>query len=121
MKIGQVCMKIAGRDAGEYCVVVEQLESGFVLVDGNTRRRKCNIKHLESVPKTVEISEGASSDQVRSALKEAGFNVVEHKKKTKTASKKEKPLKKRDTQNQAKALEKAKEIPKKKTLEKKKK
>lgn len=38
MEIGRVCIKIAGRDAGMKCVVVEQLDNNFVLIDGQTRR-----------------------------------------------------------------------------------
>jgi ribosomal protein L14E/L6E/L27E len=32
-KVGTVCVKIAGRDAGKSCVVVEELDKGMVLVD----------------------------------------------------------------------------------------
>ncbi len=46
-EVGTVCLKIAGRDAGMKAVVVEKLDKEFVLIDGQVRRRKCNIKHLE--------------------------------------------------------------------------
>ncbi len=107
MKIGQVCMKIAGRDAGQLCVIVETLEGGFVLIDGNTRRRRCNLKHLELLEKFLDLEEGAVHSSVVEAMKEAGLAVVESKKRTKTSVKKEKTLKKR---NQAKIEEKVAEI-----------
>ncbi len=44
--VGRMCVKIAGRDAGRKCVVVEQLDDVFVLVDGNVRRKKVNVKQL---------------------------------------------------------------------------
>ena len=117
MNIGQVCMKIAGRDAGQLCVVVETLEGSFVLVDGNTRRRKCNLKHLEPLDRILEIEEGASTENVLEAMKEAGLPVPEKKKATKEKKKKEKPTKKR---RNAPKPEAAKEEKPKKTPAKKK-
>ena len=58
MKIGQLCVKIAGRDAGQHCLVVDVLEKNSVLIDGQTRRRKCNILHLEPLVKVLEIKKG---------------------------------------------------------------
>jgi len=43
---GRICVKTAGRDAGLKCVIVDVLDDKFVLIDGETRRRKCNILHL---------------------------------------------------------------------------
>ena len=45
--IGRVCIKLAGRDAGKKCVIVGILDDKTVMIDGETRRRKCNILHLE--------------------------------------------------------------------------
>jgi large subunit ribosomal protein L14e len=72
--IGQVCMKIAGRDAGKTCVVVD-VSDGKVLIDGQTRRRKCNPSHLEPISKTVEIKKGAGHEEVVAALKAIGIEV----------------------------------------------
>ena len=44
--IGRVCVKLAGRDAGQKCVIVEILDEKTVLIDGMTRRRKCNKLHF---------------------------------------------------------------------------
>ncbi len=108
MNIGQVCMKIAGRDAGQLCVIVEHMEGNFVLVDGNTRRKKSNLKHLELLDKYVEIEEGASTEQVKKAMKQAGLEVTESKKRTKTKTKKEQPAKVRTKKEALKTVEKIK-------------
>ncbi len=98
---GRVCVKIAGRDARKKCVVVEAIDSKFVLIDGETRRRKCNIAHLEPLDLTVEILSGADNETVVKALKEAGI-VCEMKKESrkqpqprpkKEKAKKQKPVK----------------------------
>ena len=81
IEIGRVCVKTAGRDAGMKCVVVDILDKGYVLIDGQTRRRKCNILHLEPLDLTIKVTGKASHDLVVSALKEAGIDIKERKKK----------------------------------------
>ncbi|MEM5812457.1 MAG: 50S ribosomal protein L14e [Candidatus Aenigmatarchaeota archaeon] len=76
--VGRICMKIAGREAGKYCVVIKKLDSNFVLVTGpksvtNVKRRKCNILHLEPLSETIKIKEDASDDEVISAYEEASI------------------------------------------------
>ena len=51
LEIGQVCIKTAGREAGLICVVVDKIDENFVLVDGQVRRRKCNVLHLKTYKK----------------------------------------------------------------------
>ena len=75
IEIGRIVVKIAGRDAGKKCVIVDVLDNNFVLIDGETRRRKCNVLHLEPLDKTVEIKEKASHEDVIEALKEIGIDV----------------------------------------------
>ncbi|MGB7970213.1 MAG: 50S ribosomal protein L14e [Methanobacterium sp.] len=56
IEVGRICVKIAGREAGEKCVIVEVIDDKFVEVVGTTmKNRKCNIKHLEPVEQTMEI------------------------------------------------------------------
>ena len=74
--IGRVCLKIAGRDAGQYCVVVENLSDNMVLVDGNTRRRKCNVLHLMPTNDVLEIKEKATTGEVKEALGELNIPIV---------------------------------------------
>ena len=35
--VGSLCIKIAGRSAGSYCVVVDKIDETFVLIDGNVK------------------------------------------------------------------------------------
>jgi large subunit ribosomal protein L14e len=67
-EVGTVCVKIAGRDAGQTCVIIEEAKDGFVIVEGETRRRKCNVRHLEATGKTVSVKAGASHADVMKAL-----------------------------------------------------
>jgi large subunit ribosomal protein L14e len=78
MEIGRLCVKIAGRDAGKECLIVDIIDKNFVLVDGNTRRKKVNIDHLEVLPQKAELKKGAAHEDVIAALKSLG--VKEHKK-----------------------------------------
>ena len=73
--VGTICIKIAGRDAGKTCVVVEVIDDSYVLVDGQTRRRKCNVVHLEPLRKKVNIKKGADSKTVDAALAKLGLSV----------------------------------------------
>lgn len=91
MKIGQLCVKIGGREAGKRCVIVDIIDDKFVLIDGQVKRRKCNIKHLEPLSKILNISKKASKEKVIEALQKEGIELKERK----TKAKKEKPKKKR--------------------------
>ena len=80
VKLGDVAVKLAGRDAGELCAVVDVIDSNYVLIEGNTRRRKCNPNHLEFLGKQVKIKKNATRDEVLKALKETGLEFKEVKK-----------------------------------------
>lgn len=88
-EVGRLCVKTAGRDAGKKCVVVDVIDNNFVLVDGETRRRRCNVKHLEPMDKVVNISKNATHDEVKNVFKELDLNARESKPK----EKKERPRK----------------------------
>jgi len=79
LEIGRVCVKVAGRDAGQIAVIVNVLDKKTVVIDGQVRRRKCNIAHLEPTSKAVKIDKDASHNSVVSALKSAGIEVVDRK------------------------------------------
>ncbi|MBS3172657.1 50S ribosomal protein L14e [Candidatus Woesearchaeota archaeon] len=79
-EIGRIVIKTAGRDAGNTAVVVDNIDGKFVLIDGNVRRRKCNISHLEPLNDVLKIKKAASTSDVHKAMKEAGIKVVEIKK-----------------------------------------
>lgn len=95
--VGRLCVKTAGRDAGLKCVVVDIADSKLVLIDGETRRRKCNIAHLEPLNQVLDIKKGASHDDVRKELEKLGLKARD----TKPKEKKERPV----SQKRAKAAE----------------
>ncbi len=76
---GRLCVKVAGRDAGKKCVVVDVVDKSRVLIDGETRRRKCNITHLEPLEKTIKIKKGASHSEVAGEFKKLGLQARETK------------------------------------------
>lgn len=87
MEVGRICLKIAGRDAGRQAVIVDVLDNRNVLIDGNVRRRKCNMMHLEPSSRKIEIRKGASHDSVKKEFTKIGLPVWETKPK-KTPEKK---------------------------------
>jgi len=74
-EIGRLCLKIAGRDAGLKCIVIDKLNDNYVLIDGQTRRRKCNVKHLEPLDKVLKIKKGLSHEDVVKELKKENIEV----------------------------------------------
>ena len=74
-KIGRLCLKIAGRDAGLKCIVIDKIDDNYVLIDGQTRRRKCNVKHLEPLDKVLKIKKGLSHEDVVKELKKENIEV----------------------------------------------
>ncbi len=92
-EVGRVCYKLAGRDAGKYCVVIKNIDAKYVEIDGQTRRRKCNVDHLEPLDQTVDIKEGAANKDVAVALTKAGFETKDTKKSGKKPT--EKPTRQR--------------------------
>ena len=74
---GRVCLKLSGREAGKYCVVVEFVDDNFVIVTGpkeitRVRRRKCNIEHIEPTKHKLDIGSG-SDDDVQKAWNDSGL------------------------------------------------
>jgi len=107
-EVGRLAVKIAGRDAGKTCVILDSLEEGFVLIDGQTRRRKCNHKHLELLDKVIKIKKNASHEEVKVEFKILNLEALDTKPKNKT----EKPKKQRLERLKAKK----KEVSQEKTL-----
>jgi large subunit ribosomal protein L14e len=91
LEIGRVAIKIAGRDAGKVAVIVDKIDENFVLIDGNVRRRKCNIKHLEPLDTILKIKKGASTQEVHKAMSLAKIKVEEPKKVKRSPKKEPKP------------------------------
>lgn len=100
IEIGRLCVKTAGRDSGKKCVIVDILDERYVLVDGYTRRRKCNIAHLFPLKDIIKIKKSATHGEVEKAFKEIGLDARTTKPRQKTV----RPRKKRKTPEQLKAL-----------------
>lgn len=66
---GRIILKIAGREAGKYAVIVDNANDGFVLITGpksvtGVKRRKCNIEHIEPTENKFEISANADDASI---------------------------------------------------------
>jgi len=109
-EVGRVVMKIAGRDAGKVGVITEIVDNNNVIIDGQTRKRKVNIKHVEYTVKKIELKEGATSEEIAKQLTELGFRIMQ---KGSRSEKKTKPVSKRATKSSQ-----VKEKPKKEVKEK---
>ena len=96
IEIGRLVLKTAGRDAGKKGLVIDVLDDIFVMIDGQVRRRKCNLIHIEPLNQVLKIERNAAHDQVYSVLKEIGIDSAT----TKPKQKSEKPKKKRKTSEQ---------------------
>ncbi len=96
IEIGRLCIKIAGRDAGLKCVIVDILDNKFVLIDGQTRRRKCNILHLEPLKEVIKIKKNASHEDIKKEFKKLNLKARDTKPKQKT----DRPRKQRKTSKQ---------------------
>lgn len=75
---GRVCLKIAGREAGKYCVIVESVDDNFVLITGpktvtGVKRRKCNIDHIEPTDNLIEIGSKADDASIENLWKSSGL------------------------------------------------
>jgi large subunit ribosomal protein L14e len=99
-EIGRLCVKIAGRDSRLKCVIVDVLEGNFVLIDGQTRRKRCNIAHLEPLDKIIKIKKNASHAEVADAMNKEGIEVAE-----KTGKEKKTVVKKSVKSKKSKAAE----------------
>jgi len=74
IEVGRICVKLAGREAGRKCVIVDVMDKSFALITGpktvtGIKRRRVNINHIEPVQDKVEIKRGASDEEVIEALK----------------------------------------------------
>ena len=94
MEIGQVCVKVAGRDARKTCVIIDVLDDVYVLIDGQTRRRKCNILHLEPLNQVLDVKKNADHASIVAVLKTINV-VVDEKKGSPSSEKKPRPVRKK--------------------------
>lgn len=81
IQVGRVCVKVAGREAGKRCVIVEIIDKNFVLVTGpqnvsGVKRRRVNMNHIKPTEERIRIKRGASDEEVSEALAKAGKTEV---------------------------------------------
>ncbi len=108
-EIGRVCKKTVGSEKGKICVVVGKSDSNFVLINGNVRRRRCNVAHLKPLERVLKIKENASSLVVKNVMRKAGIEI-EEKVKLKERLRKARELKKEKQKlEEKKAQEKSEE------------
>ena len=104
IEVGRICVKIAGKEALNKCVVVKVIDEKFVMIDGQVKRRKCNVAHLEPLDQKIDIKEDASTDEVKKAFEKLKVAIKE----TKPKAKKEKPTKKKEVKKEQPKEEKPK-------------
>jgi large subunit ribosomal protein L14e len=77
IEVGRVCVKIAGREAGRKCVVLDIIDKNFALVTGprkvtGVKRRRVNVNHIEPTEVKIDIKRGATDEEVTQALTAIG-------------------------------------------------
>jgi len=102
LEVGRVCIKLAGREARKVCCVVEKVDNKYVIIEGDVKKRKCNISHLEPLDKVLDISKG----KIRDLLEKEGYDLV-------------KKGEKRESKDRPKKIKKVKPKKEKKVVEKK--
>lgn len=77
IEIGRICKKQKGRETGKKCVIIDIMDKSFVLITGpkkvtGVKRRRVNINHLQPLQETIDVSRGASDEEIASILESAG-------------------------------------------------
>ena len=75
---GRIVLKIAGREAGKYAVIVENVNDNFVLITGpkaitGVKRRKCNIDHVEPTEHKFDIDSKADDATIENLWRSSGL------------------------------------------------
>ena len=74
IEVGRVCVKVAGRESGRKCVIVDVMDKSFVVVTGpkkvtGVKRRRVNINHVAPTEDVIQIKRGASDEEVTQMIK----------------------------------------------------
>ena len=77
IEVGRVCVKVAGREAGRKCVIVDVMDKSFVVVTGpkkvtGVKRRRVNINHVAPTEDVIPIKRGASDEDVAQMIQADG-------------------------------------------------
>ena len=78
LETGRIVLKIAGREAGKYAVIIDNVNDNFVLITGpksitGVKRRKCNIDHIEPTEHKFEIESKANDASIEDLWKSSGL------------------------------------------------
>ena len=73
IEVGRICLKLAGRESGKKCVILEVIDKGFVIVTGpkkvtGVKRRRASINHIAPLKEKIAINRGSSDEEVIQAL-----------------------------------------------------
>jgi large subunit ribosomal protein L14e len=73
IEVGRICVKIAGREAGSKCIIVDVIDKNFVLITGpqkitKVKRRRVNVNHVEPTEKKIDIKRGESDEEIAEAI-----------------------------------------------------
>lgn len=77
IEVGRICVKLAGREAGRKCIIVDIIDKDFVLITGpknvtGVKRRRVNANHIEPLQDKIKIKRGAADEEVMKSLKTSG-------------------------------------------------
>lgn len=81
IQVGRICAKIAGREAGKKCIIVDVIDKNFLLITGpkqvnGVKRKRVNMSHVEPTEKKVDIRRGESDEEIMKALDEETLNFL---------------------------------------------
>jgi large subunit ribosomal protein L14e len=76
IEVGRICLKLAGRESGKKCIIVEVIDKGFVIITGpkkitGVKRRRASINHIAPLKDKISINRGSSDDEITKALETA--------------------------------------------------
>ncbi len=78
LELGRIVLKIAGREAGKYAVIIDNIDDNFVLITGpktitGVKRRKCNIDHIEPTEHKFNINPKADDTSIENLWRSSGL------------------------------------------------
>ena len=77
VEVGRICVKTAGRQEGQKCVIVDVMDKSFVLITGpkpvtGVKRKRANVNHIMPLEDKIDIKRGASDEEVTQMLTAEG-------------------------------------------------
>ncbi|MDP2749899.1 MAG: hypothetical protein Q8O89_03650, partial [Nanoarchaeota archaeon] len=76
------------------CVIIDLVDKNYCLIDGQVRRKKCNVTHLDPLDKLIKIEKNASHEKIKEEFKKLGLEIIDSVKKEKKTQ--EKPQEKKE-------------------------